>query len=326
MPFPRFDRSRLELKPLSERRNLITLSDFPDLTQPIERLEDPRFREVASRMVRARENDASVVLMMGAHLLRAGASRYIIDLMKRGLLTHVAMNGAGAIHDYEMALIGATTESVADYISEGRFGLWRETGNLNEMLALGVKQGLGFGEAVGREISLGACPYKEISILAAGYNLRVPVTIHVGIGYDIIHEHPNCDGAAVGQASYEDFLIFAEGINRLERGVFLNFGSAVMGPEVYLKALSMARNIARQEGRSITDFTTAVFDLLPLGEDFHGEPERDDFRYYYRPLKTILVRTVRDGGTSFYFCGHHHQTFPTLYSYLKDASRGKPKA
>ncbi len=325
MPYRRFDRTELQLRPLGERKHLIHLADFPNLDAPIERVEDPRFADLAARVMRGREQGASVILMMGAHLLRAGTSRYIIDLMRRGLLTHVAMNGAGAIHDYEMALIGATTESVAQYISEGQFGLWTETGGLNRIVTEGVGSGLGFGEAVGKAIAEGGFPFKEISILAAGYRLRIPVTIHVGIGYDIMHEHPNCDGATLGQASYDDFLVFTEAVGGLENGVLLNFGSAIMGPEVYLKALSMTRNVARQKGRSITRFTTAVFDLFPLDGDLETEFGRDDFRYYYRPLKTILQRTVRDGGTSFYFRGDHRQTFPTLYSFLRESSRGKEK-
>ena len=207
------------------------------------------------------------------------------------------MNGAGPIHDFELALIGATTESVARYIQEGQFGLWHETGWINDIVAAGVRDGLGYGEALGRVIQesgvrgqrsedskaknqqtdksanpasslqLPAFPHRDVSILAAGYRLRVPVTVHIGLGYDIIHEHPNCDAAALGEASYRDFLIFTEAVSRLEGGVFLNFGSAVMGPEVYLKALAMARNVARQEGRPINKFTTAVFDLLDLGDD-----------------------------------------------------------
>ncbi|MFB3902551.1 MAG: hypothetical protein ACE15E_03800 [Acidobacteriota bacterium] len=322
MSFPRFDRATLQIKPLADRENLIELASFPTLDQPIKRLPDPSFSEIARRILRAREEKAVVVLMMGAHLLRAGASRYIIDLLHRGLLTHIAMNGAGAIHDYEMALIGATTESVAQYISEGQFGLWTETGRINEIVKQGVAVGLGFGEAVGKAIFENRFPHKDISILAAAHELHIPVTIHVGIGYDIIHEHPNCDGGAIGQASYDDFLIFTHAITQLEGGVLLNFGSAVMGPEVYLKALSMARNAARQQGRQIAHFTTAVFDIFPVDADPSSEPGKEDYRYYYRPLKTILIRTVRDGGTSFYIRGDHRRTMPTLYSWLKELSCG----
>src|SRR5262249_4637750 len=159
------------------------------------------------------------ILLMGAHVLRAGVSRYLIDMMERGLLSHIAMNGAGPIHDWELALIGATTESVARYVRTGEFGLWQETGRMNEAICDGARQGFGLGEAIGRSILNGPFPRKDLSVLAAGVRLRIPVTVHVGIGYDIIHEHPNCDGAALGQTSYQDFLIFAEAMRKLEGGV-----------------------------------------------------------------------------------------------------------
>ncbi len=147
----------------------------------------------------------------------------------------------------------------------------------------------------------------------------------MGVGYDIIHEHPNCDGAALGAASYRDFLIFTSTVERLEGGVLLNFGSAIMGPEVYLKALSMARNVARQEGRAIRNFTTAVFDLVPIHGDHRKELPKTDPGYYFRPQKTILVRTVADGGESFYFCGEHRATLPALRRLLVGDDRRNPR-
>jgi hypothetical protein len=250
---------------------------------------------------------------MGAHVLRAGVSRYLIDMMRRGLISHLAMNGAGPIHDWELALIGATTESVARYIQTGEFGLWRETGLINEAIRQGARGGVGLGEAIGRAILEGPFPYKEISVLAQALLLGVPVTVHVGVGYDIIHEHPNCDGAALGQTSYQDFLIFTQSVAGLEGGVVLSLGSAVMGPEVYLKALAMARNVAHQDGRQIRKFTTGVFDLIELGNDVSKQAPKSDPRYYYRPWKTILVRTVADGGESYYIQGDHRVTVPHLY-------------
>ncbi len=318
MPFPMFDRSRLQIEPLSARQHDLSLSDILPLEADIPAMEEPKLAEIAQRIRQARARGAAVMLIMGAHLLRRGNSRYIIDLMERGILTHIAMNGAGPIHDFEFALIGATTESVARYIRTGQFGMWRETGHLNEIARQAVSDGIGLGEAIGLAIEEGGFPYRDISILAAGYRLQVPVTVHVGIGQDIIHQHPNCDGAALGETSYRDFLIFAQSVTNLEGGVLLNFGSAVMGPEVYLKALSMARNVARQEGKQIAHFTTAVFDLPDLGDDFEAEPPKTDPRYYYRPWKTILVRTVADGGESFYVQGDHRQTFPNLWKYLRD--------
>ncbi len=316
MPYPMFDRSKLLIKPLSERVHDLTLDVIMPLDAPIELLDHPSMPIIAQRIREARKRGAPVILMMGAHVIRRGNSRFIIDLMERGLITHVAMNGAGPIHDWEFALIGATTESVARYIRTGEFGLWRETGVINSVLHAVMDEDVGYGEALGRHIYETPFPHRDISVLAAGYRLKVPVTVHACIGQDIIHEHPNCDGSALGELSYRDFLIFTETVSHLEGGVLLNFGSAVMAPEVYLKALAMARNVAHQEGRQIAHFTTGVFDLLDLQGDFHAEAPKTDPRYYYRPWKTILVRTVADGGESHYVAGDHRVTFPTLWKLL----------
>lgn len=313
MPFPAFDRSRLQIKPLAQRAHDLDLSAILPLEAELPDFDHPALAVLGQRMVEARQRGAASILLMGAHVLRAGVSRYLIDLMERGLITHIAMNGAGPIHDWEFALIGATTECVARYIQTGEFGLWRETGQMNEVITAGARVGLGLGEAIGKAIQEGDFPHKDLSVLAAGVRLGVPVTVHVGIGYDILHEHPNCDGAAVGQTSYQDFLIFTQSVTRLEGGVLLNVGSAVMGPEVYLKALAMARNVALQEGRVLRHFTTGVFDLVPLEGDTRQQAAKSDPRYYYRPWKTILVRTVADGGESFYIEGDHRVTLPRLH-------------
>jgi len=291
----------------------MSLEDVLPLDAEVPPFPDPNLEKVAERIAAARRRGRPVILLMGAHVVKQGLSRFVINLMKRGILTHVGGNGACAIHDFELALTGATTESVARYIREGQFGLWQETGRINDAVREGVRRGLGFGEAVGRMIEEGRFPHREVSILAAGYRLRVPVTVHIGIGQDIIHEHPNCDGAALGEASYRDFLVFARSVSQLEGGVFLNYGTAVMGPEVFQKALSMARNVAHQAGQRIERFTTAVFDLLDLGPDWHSEPPKTDPRYYFRPYKTILVRTVQGGGESYYIRGDHRVTLPNLY-------------
>jgi hypothetical protein len=313
MPYPAFDRSRLHIQPLTRRRHDLDLSAVLPLEAPLPPFSHPALPVLGRRLVEARRRGSARIVLMGAHVLRAGVARYLIDLLERGLVTHVAMNGAGPIHDWEFALIGATTESVARYIRTGEFGLWEETGRMNDVIAAGARQGLGLGEALGRAVLEGPFPYKDLSVLAACARLGVPATVHVGIGYDILHEHPNCDGAAVGQASYQDFLVFAETVRRLEGGVALNVGSAVMGPEVYLKALAMARNVAHQEGLEVRHFTTGVFDLVPLEGDTRQQAPKSDPRYYYRPWKTILVRTVADGGESFYVQGDHRVTVPHLY-------------
>jgi hypothetical protein len=313
MPFPAFDRGGLRIQPLASRQHDLNLEVILPLSAPLAGFDHPAMPLLGQRLVEARRRGRARILLMGAHVLRSGVARYLIDLMERGLVTHIAMNGAGPIHDWEFALIGASTESVARYIQTGEFGLWEETGRMNEAIRQGARDGVGLGEALGRAILDGPFPHKEISVLAAGVRLGIPITVHVGIGYDIVHEHPNCDGAALGQTSYQDFLIFTETVTRLEGGIALNFGSAVMGPEVYLKALAMARNVAHQEGKVIRHFTTAVFDLIPLEGDTRRQATKEDPRYYYRPWKTILVRTVADGGESYYIQGDHRVTVPHLY-------------
>lgn len=316
MPFAQFDRSKLKVLPLNERIHDVDLDKtLLAVNGEIPNFSHPALPVLAEAVVEARRKyDATVLMMYGAHVIRTGNSVFMIELMKRGLVTHFATNGAGSIHDFELAMIGHTCESVAKYISEGQFGLWRETGLINDIIVQGAKDGIGWGEAVGRYIWESNFPNREKSVLAMGYHLGVPCTVHIGIGNDIIHEHPNCDGAAMGSCSYTDFLIYAQSITNLEHGVFLNFGSAVAGPEVYLKALAMARNVARQNGEKITHFHTAVFDLQGIDEsdDYDTAPPKTDPRYYFRPWKTILARTVADGGRSFYVRGEHRQTLPNL--------------
>ncbi len=314
-----FDRDEIELKSLAERGHDLAVADCLPLDAPIEPYDNAEFSEVVDRIVQARRNDRPVVLMMGGHPIKLGLSRFLIDLIERRLITHLATNGAGIIHDFELSLGGGTSEDVPKWIKRGQFGLWNETGALNDIIAEAARRGEGLGEAVGRTIEESKFPRRDLSVAAAGWRAGVPVTSHVSVGSDIIHAHANCDGAALGQASYTDFLIFARAIQQLEGGVFLNVGSAVTGPEVYLKALSMARNVARQSNQQICDFTTAVFDLVQLPPNYReGPPSKDHHQYYYRPWKTILVRTVADGGQSFYFGADHRVTIPSLWRMAVD--------
>jgi hypothetical protein len=315
MPYPQFAPSQLLIKPLAERQHDIQHASLLPLDELPPPLTDPAMQslaELGQRMVAARQRGSAILLLMGAHVIRAGVARQLIDLMERGLITHIGTNGAGTIHDYELARIGATCESVARYIRTGEFGMWRETAEINDIVREGASAGMGLGEAVGRTILSSDFPYRDTSVLAAGVRLGVPVTAHIGIGYDIVHQHPNFDPAAYGTASYRDFLSVCHTVGKLEGGVYLCAGSAVMGPEVYLKALSMARNVASQQNRQIRHFTTAVFDLLPLQGDFRQEAPKSTPQYYYRPWKTVLVRTVADGGQGVYVCGDHRQTIPHL--------------
>lgn len=312
MPFELFDKSRIKLKDLNEREHDLDISVMQDISVKPDMLNNEKMDILAERIREARSKKATVMMMMGAHVIRAGAAPWLIKLMEEGWITHFALNGAGAIHDFEFALIGATTESVAKYISEGQFGLWKQSGLINDFINEGAARGIGHGESLGMAIEETGFKYKQYSLLAAGYRNQIPVTVHVGIGLDFIHQHPNCNGDMLGRASYTDFLIYAKSIENLENGVFMNFGSAVTGPEVYLKALSMSRNVAHQEGRKIADFTTAVFDILPIKESTEDTPDKSDPRYYFRPWKTILSRTVADGGRGYYIQGEHKQTVSTL--------------
>jgi hypothetical protein len=316
--YPIFDRGSLEVLPLSRRESDMDLTKLLHVGEAPMPFEHPDLPALADAIADARRDGSAVVLMMGAHVIKQGLSRYVIDLIRRGWVSVVAANGACAIHDYELARTGETTESVARYIRDGQFGLWRETGELNDVVRRGNADGLGFGESVGAEIAAGEFPHKDVSVFAAAYECDVPITVHVGIGYDIAHEHPNCDGAALGEASYRDFLIFTRALEKLEGGVVLCYGTAVMGPEVYLKALAMVRNAARRDEREIRHFTSAVFDLLRIGRDIHTEAPKDSPEYYYRPYKTVLVRTVADGGTSYYIRGDHRATMPALHRLLVD--------
>lgn len=315
--YPLFDRSQIRLAELAERGHDLLAADCRTLDAPFETYQHPEYPELIEQIAAARRQGRPVIAMIGAHPVKLGLSRYLIDLMERGIITHLAANGAVLIHDFELALGGGTSENVPKWIQRGQFGLWRETSRLNDIIAEAARNGDGLGEAVGRVIEQEQFAFRELSLAAAGWRMGVPVTAHVAIGNDIIHAHANCDGAALGAASYTDFLIFAHSVRQLEGGVFLNIGTAVAGPEVYLKALSMARNVARQRGEEICRFTTAVFDLVDLPGDFReGTPAKEHPQYYYRPWKTILVRTVADGGRSYYFAGDHRQTLPTLWREL----------
>jgi hypothetical protein len=319
--YPLFDRALLRLNPLSERQHDLTIEVVLPL-RPVPVI-DQAFNLVGASIVSAKNQGAARILMMGAHVLRKGCQLYIIDLLRKGFISCLAVNGAVAIHDYELALIGATTESVAKYIRNGQFGLWRETGKLNDIVSDAAKKGLGAGEAIGRAIWESSFPHKKLSVLAAAWAYGVPVTVHVGIGNDIIAEHPNFDGEAWGKASYTDFLIFTHEAVSLEGGVVMNFGSAVMAPEVYLKALAMVRNASGGEVGNIAKITTLVCDLHDLPQNVTEEAPKNSAAYYFRPWKTMLVRTVADGGQGLYVKGDHSQTMPQLWTACLQAKESK---
>jgi hypothetical protein len=317
--YPLFDRKQVMLADIAKRGHVLRAEQCLPLAPPEKPFSHHDFPALLERIAAARRAERPVIVMMGAHLIKLGLSRFVIDLVKQGVITHLATNGAGIIHDFELACFGGTSEEVAHWIRRGQFGLWQQTSQLNELVATAARAGQGIGEAVGAAIAQGPAPYRELSLAAAAWRVGAPLTVHVGIGCDIVHAHPNCDGGAWGRASDIDFLIFAHGVAALEGGALLNIGTAVTGPEVFLKALAMARNVAQRQQSQIRRFTTAVFDLVPLPEDWRsGAPGNEQPLYYYRPWKTLLQRTVADGGESFYFCGDHRQTIPTLWQGLTE--------
>ena len=298
-----------------DRRNLVTIGNLmtPGVT-PHETYEAEGFDALVSRILEARRNGRPVIFSMGAHVIKNRLSRYLIALMKAGIVTHIASNGAGSIHDFELAYLGGTSEDVPTAIEDGSFGMWEQTGAwMNEALKEGAADGLGYGEALGRYIDRNRerFPYRDDCVLYQAYLLNVPVTYHVAIGTDIIHQHPSADFAAIGACTGVDFKKMCASVAMLDGGVFLNFGSAVIGAEVFLKALSIARNLGYPTFR----ITTANFDLIDLG-DYRSKIGYEDPNYYYRPRKNIVNRPTSRGGLGWHFCGDHQVTIPTLYDRL----------
>lgn len=293
------DFSRIKTIPIRERKNKVKLSDLikPDDTKII--MNSEKLDNLAAEIIRASKNKKQVILMMGAHVIKVGMSLLIIDLMKRNVLKHIAMNGAGPIHDFELALIGETSEYVEQTIEDGTFGMIEETGKiLNGAIKEGAKNNLGMGYSIGKKIDELDLPNKESSILWNAYRLNVPVTVHSAIGTDIIHQHPDCDGSAIGKTSYHDFKIFAESVSRLEDGVVLNVGCAVMLPEVFLKALTIARNL----GFKVEKITAANLDMTD----------------HYRPRENVVKRPTSLGGKGFVIIERHEKTIPTLHRKIVD--------
>lgn len=324
MPFEIFDRSRLKISSAEELGSAINRTAPKALDSVIPPFHHDALPVLADAIVAARRKyDSTVLLMFGANLLTSGNALYMIELMKRGLVSHVATNGMGSVYDFEYAAAGGICERKVGDPSGKSMGLWDVTAKMNDILVDAWKSGMGWGEAVGKYIWENNLPHREQSVQAMAYHLGIPFTVHVGIGCDVLHQYPNCSGEALGATSHTDFLIYAESINHLDKGVFLDFGSAVAGPEVYLKALAMARNVAKQHGEKIVDFHTAVFDVMPINdkEGFDITPPKSDPRYYFRPWKTILARSVADGGHSHYIRCPHDVSFPTLSNLIFEADK-----
>jgi hypothetical protein len=302
MDFPPLDFSRIRTYPLRERQHKVhlhelarpwtkggSLAEFLDSLPKI--LVGNDFRAIVHDTVRAVRNNRPVLVMMGAHPIKCGLNPILVDLMQRGIISAIAFNGAAAIHDFELALAGETSEDVQRGLDDGSFGMIDETGRLmNQALAAGVRQGIGAGRALGEAILTGNFPNKHLSILHQGVQSHIPVTVHIAIGTDITHQHPSTEGAVLGEASYLDFQKFAAVVAQLQGGIALNIGSAVIMPEVFLKALTIARNL----GHTVEEFTTATFDMFRL----------------YRPAENVVRRPTHKGGHGYYILGHHELLVP----------------
>ncbi|MCP4724439.1 MAG: hypothetical protein GY863_05370 [bacterium] len=275
-----------------------SFNDFMNSLPKILKAED--IKAVADSIIKAKSKDQPVFWMMGAHVIKCGLSPVVIDMMEKGLISTVSMNGAGAIHDLELACFGHTSEDVAENLLNGTFGMSKETAEtLNGALAKGREEGMGFGEAVGRRLSEADVPNKDTSIFAAGYRLQIPVTVHVGIGTEIVHQHPSSDGSTIGELSMRDFRILADRLCSLgEGGVVMNVGSAVILPEVFLKALTVARNL----GNPTAGFISVNLDMMQ----------------HYRPTQNVVSRPTLGGGKGYQITGHHEIMIPLLAAIIND--------
>ncbi len=256
--------------------------------------------ELAEGIAAAVRKKKPILLMMGAHVVKVGLSPLVVDLMERGILGGIALNGAGAVHDVEMAYFGGTSEDVAESLRNGQFGMVRETSDLiNHAVHSGFEARLGFGESIGKRICENPPPFFRNSILGQAYRLGIPATVHVAVGTDIVHQHPTADGAAIGDTSLRDFRIFTRLVSEIGNGgVVLLFGSSVVLPEVFLKALTVARNLRGD----VKDFITANFDMVR----------------HYRPRVNVVERPTQDGGKGFNFIGHHEILMPLLALAVKE--------
>ena len=374
MPFPRLEPGRIRVFPLAGRMSKTVIREAaidPEQAPPAAPEVASQAREAAARILAARARGASVILAFGAHLIKNGAAPLVIRMMERGWITHLATNGAGAIHDWEFAYQGASEEDVRANVAQGRFGTWDETGRwLNLAVQVNVLRGMGYGEAIGAMIAEDGLllpevpilerelqenlrenhplaparaellttmrsfgleggrlaidhPCKEYSIFGEAFRLRLPVTVHCGIGYDIIYNHPLANGAALGRASHQDFQIFAQSVSGLEDGLFLSIGSAIMAPQIFEKALSAVNNLRLQERQPIlTRHLIVINDLQESHWDWsQREPPKNSPDYYLRFLKSFH----RMGGSVRYIAADNRLLLHQIYVALR-ASHPLPGA
>jgi hypothetical protein len=303
-PYEEFDLSGVRTYPLASRKSKATAADFARPYEPGTGLSGfiaslpailaaADFKAVVSAIGKARAGGAGIVWGLGAHVIKTGLSPILVDLMERGFVSALATNGAGLIHDFEIALAAATSEDVDEALGPGRFGMAEETGRLlNGAINDGVARGLGIGQAVGQYLVDSRAAYAHLSLAATAHRLKIPLTVHVGLGTDIIHMHPAASGAALGEGSLRDFRYFVSTVARLDRGVYLNCGSAVILPEVFLKAVALARN----RGVALAELTTVNVDFMRM----------------YRPQTNVVSRPTKGTGHGYNLVGHHEILIPLL--------------
>ena len=297
--------SKLKTYPISKRSHKVKYQDFAGAPSKVASFSDfynslPNilsgndFREVVDAVIAARKKKRPVVAMMGSHVIKCGLNPVIIELIKKKVITAVALNGSGAIHDFEIALIGKTSEDVGEALEDGSFGMAKETAlYLNGAIGEAVERDIGAGQAIGQVIGEEKLPFKNLSILYNCAKQDVPATVHIAIGTDVVHQHPSCDGANLGEASLRDFHNFIEVVSGLgDGGVVLNMGSSVILPEVFLKALNVARNL----GSKVKDFTACNFDMIN----------------HYRPYQNVVKRPIKSGGAGYTIIGQHEIMIPLL--------------
>jgi hypothetical protein len=311
--YEEFDLSDVKTYPLDARQNKTRTEDFARPLQSlsgvgafVDALPDilaaADFKAVVRALMEARRTEGGILWGLGAHVIKTGVGPVLIELMERGFVSALATNGAAVIHDFEIALIGATSEDVDASLGPGRFGMADETGRvLNEVITRGVADGLGLGQSVCRFLTSSRPRFAHASIFATAARLDIPVTVHVAIGTDIIHMHPAASGAAIGEGSLRDFRYFVTNVGRLENGVYLNCGSAVVLPEVFLKAIALARN----RGVTFSNLTTVNLDFMRM----------------YRPLTNVVVRPTVASGKGYSLVGHHEIMIPLLAAALIDNDR-----
>ncbi len=308
--FPSLNLENIKTYSLKDRKSMVSINGFGHKWRAGGSLKEfisglPRFlaakdlTEVVERLTKAVQDGRTVILAMGGHPIKVGLGPIIIDLMERGIISLLAVNGSVMVHDTEVALVGETSEDVDGSLEQGTFGMARETARvINTSAEEAVREGIGLGRALGHKLINDKCPFIKESVFASAANLDVPVTVHVALGTDITHIHHQTDGAALGQASLADFRLFCEAVATLEEGVFINLGSAVILPEVFLKGVSLARNL----GYSLKGMTTVNM----------------DFKLHYRPSRNVVERPGFEGGRGFNLIGHHEIMFPLLAAALLD--------